>query len=176
MGISSMRFFSFELVGAVFAGTLILVGCGGSEAQDSRHLMDATCDSTHLWAGRPALSGLQIPDNDTNGITVTWDNQNCNLRAISSARLEICMNHTKPADLEWSITSPNSISAMDLPSPALVHSSCDQGQGQLHSISILSALNSNPITQGLWTLQVKDSVLGNTGTFRQWRVILQGLK
>ena len=171
-----MRYFSFGLIGAVLSGTLLLVGCGGSEVQDSPALKSAMCDSTKLWAGRPAQSGLQIPDNNANGITVTWDNQNCSLKSVSSAKLEVCMDHTNPVDLEWSITAPNSTSALALPSPTLAGSSCDFGQGQLHSISILSALSSAPITQGLWTLQVKDNVLGDTGTFRQWRVILQGLK
>lgn len=168
--------FRFGLLSVALAGSLLLAGCGGSEAQDSRILVSATCDSTLLWAGRPALSGLQIPDNNTSGITVTWDNQNCSLTSVSSAKLEICLNHTNPVDLEWSLMPPNSASSLTLPSPALLGSSCDSGQGQLHSIHLLPTLGSNPFTQGRWALQVKDRVLGNTGTLIQWRVILQGLQ
>jgi subtilisin-like proprotein convertase family protein len=65
---------------------------------------------------------------------------------------------------------------LTLPLPIQIGSSCDSGQGQLHSIHLLSSIGSNPVTQGRWTLQVKDRALGNTGTFRQWRVILQGLQ
>lgn len=175
-----MRYFPFGLIGAVLSGTLLIVGCGGSEVPnsvpDSAPQQSASCDSTNLWAGRPALSGLQIPDNNANGITVTWDNQNCNLRSASAAKLEICMNHTSPIDLEWSITSPNSANGLVLPLPTPLGLSCDTEQGQLHSIGLLSVIGSNPVTQGRWTLHVKDRVLGNTGTFRQWRVILQGLQ
>ena len=171
-----MRYFPFGLIGAVLSGALLLVGCGGSTVQDSPALKSATCDSTNLWAGRPAQSGLQIPDNNANGITVTWDNQNCSLKSVSSAKLEVCMDHTNPADLEWSILPPTSTSALTLPLPIQIGSSCDSDQGQLHSIHLLSAIGSNPVTRGRWTLQVKDRALGNTGTFRQWRVIVQGLQ
>lgn len=168
--------FRFGLPGAVLAGALLLVGCGGTEVQDSRNLVSATCDSTILWAGRPALSGSQIPDNDIDGITVTWDNQNCTLTSVSTAKLEICMNHTNPVDLEWSITPPNSTNTLALPSPTPLGVSCDFDQGQLHSLDLLPTTGTNPVTKGPWALQVKDRALGNTGTFRQWRMILQGLQ
>lgn len=168
--------FRFGIVFVTLAGSLFLAGCGGSEVQDSRFLVDTTCDSTNLWAGRPALSGLQIPDNPTSGITVTWDNQNCSLTSVSSAKLEICMNHTNPLDLEWSITPPNSTRTLALPLATPLGASCDSGQGQLHSIHLLSTIGFNPVTQGRWALQVKDRVLGNAGTLIQWRVILQGLQ
>jgi subtilisin-like proprotein convertase family protein len=166
----------FGLLCAALAGSLFLASCGGSGAQDSRTLLSATCDSTNLWAGRPALSGLQIPDNNNDGITVTWDNQNCTLTSVSTAKLEICLNHTNPVDLEWSIAPPNSTNTLALPMPTHLGVSCDFDQGQLHSLDLLSTTGSNPVTQGRWALQVKDRALGNTGTFRQWRVILQGLQ
>jgi subtilisin-like proprotein convertase family protein len=168
--------FRFGLPRAVLAGTLLLAGCGGTEVQDSRNLVSATCDSTTLWAGRPALSGSQIPDNNNIGITVTWDNQNCTLSSLSSAKLEICLNHTNPVDLEWSIAPPNSTTTLALPLPTHLGLSCDSRQGQLHSLDLLSTTGFNPVTQGRWTLQVKDRAPGNTGTFIQWRVILQGLQ
>jgi subtilisin-like proprotein convertase family protein len=168
--------FRFGLLCVALTGSLILAGCGGSEVQGSRTLEIATCDSTNLWAGRPALSGLQIPDNNTSGITVTWDNQNCSLTSVSTAKLEICLNHTNPVDLEWSIAPPNSTNTLALPLPTHLGVSCDFDQGQLHSLDLLSTTGSNPVTQGRWALQVKDRALGNTGTFRQWRVILQGLQ
>ena len=168
--------FRFGLFGAVLAITLLLAGCGGTEAQDSHNRVSATCDSTILWAGRPALSGLQIPDNNNDGITVTWDNQNCTLTSVSTAKLEICLNHTNPVDLEWSIAPPNSTNTLALPLPTHLGVSCDFDQGQLHSMDLLSTTGSNPVTQGRWALQVKDRALGNTGTLIQWRVILQGLQ
>ena len=168
--------FKFGLLGAVLASTLLLAGCGGTEVQDSHNRVSATCDSTILWAGQPALSGLQIPDNNNIGITVTWDNQNCALTSVSTAKLEICMNHTNPVDLEWSITTPNSTNSLALPLPTPLGVSCDFDQGQLHSLDLLSTTGTNPVTKGRWALQVKDRALGNTGTFRQWRVILQGLQ
>ena len=171
-----MRYFPFGLIGTVLSCSSLLAGCGGSEVHDSPTLRSATCDSTNLWAGRPALSGLQIPDNNTNGITVTWDNQNCSLRSVSSAKLEVCMNHTSTTDLDWSITPPNSTNALALPLPTPLGLSCDSGQGELHSLHLLSTIGSDPNTQGRWTLQVSDRVLGNTGTLIQWRVILQGLQ
>jgi subtilisin-like proprotein convertase family protein len=174
----NMRQFPFRLACLGLAGSLILAGCGGSPVQESSTLRDATCDSTSLWAGRPALSGLQIPDNNTSGITVTWDNQNCSLKSVSSARIEVCLAHTSPADLSWSILppTPNSALALALPSPTPLGSSCDSGQGQLQSIQMLSAIGTGPVTQGRWALQVKDRALGNTGTLIQWRLILQGLQ
>jgi subtilisin-like proprotein convertase family protein len=172
----NMRQFSFRLACVGWIGCLILAGCGGSQVQESSTLRDATCDSTSLWAGRPALSGLQIPDNNTSGITVTWDNQNCSLKSVSSARIEMCLTHTSPADLSWSILPPNSALAVALPSPTPLGSSCDFGQGQLQSIQLTSAIGTGPVTQGRWALQVKDRALGNTGTLIQWRLILQGLQ
>ncbi len=175
-GTLNMRQFSFRLACVGLVGSLILAGCGGSQVQESSTLRDVTCDSTSLWAGRPALSGLQIPDNNTSGITVTWDNQNCSLKSVSSARIEMCLAHTSPADLSWSILPPNSALALTLPSPTPLGSSCDSEQGQLQSIQLLSAIGTGPVSQGRWALQVKDRSLGNTGTLIQWRLILQGLQ
>ncbi len=168
--------FRFGLPGGVLAGALLLVGCGGTEVQDSRNLVSATCDSTILWAVQSDSSGSQIPDNNNIGITVTWDNQNCTLTSVSTAKLEICLNHTNPVDLEWSIAPPNSTNTLALPLPTPLGMTCDTRQGQLHSLDLLSTTGSNPVTQGRWALNVKDRALGNTGTFRQWRVILQGLQ
>lgn len=154
--------------------TFWLAGCGGSQVQGSQSFQNANCDSTTLWAARPALSGLQIPDNNASGIVVTWDNQNCSLKSVSSARVDVCLSHSSPADLDWSIVTPDSARALALPAPSLSGSSCDSGQGQLQTIPLLSALEPDPDTQGRWTLQVKDRVLGNTGALIQWRVILQG--
>jgi subtilisin-like proprotein convertase family protein len=172
----SMRQFSLGLVCASLAGALILASCGGTEVSDTRTLRDAACDSNNLWAVIQRQSGLQIPDNNASGITVSWDNQNCSLQSVSSAKLEVCLAHTSPTDLSWSITPPNTTTPLTLPSPTPLGSSCDSGQGQVHSTLLLSTIGSTPVTQGRWTLQVKDSVLGNTGTLIQWRVSLQGLQ
>jgi|GEM_PF-1566783 len=154
--------------------TVWLAGCGGSAIQNLPSSQNARCDSTSLWAGRPALSGLQIPDNNSSGILVNWDNQNCSLKSVASARVDICLSHSSPADLDWSITPPDSARALALPAPSLSGSSCDSGQGQLQTIPLLSAIGSNPVTQGRWALQVKDRALGNSGTLIQWRLVLEG--
>ena len=169
--------FRFGLPEAVLASTLLLAGCGGSEVQDSRHLVSATCDSTILWAVQSPPSGSQIPDNNNDGITVTWDNQNCSLTSVSTAKLEICLNHTNPVDLEWSIAPPNSTNTLALPLPTPLGMTCDTHQGQLHSLDLLSTTGSNPVTKGRWALNVKDRDSGNfSTTLIQWRVILQGLQ
>jgi subtilisin-like proprotein convertase family protein len=98
------------------------------------------------------------------------------LRSVSSAKLELCMHHTSPTDLEWSITPPNSTNGLVLPLPTQLGRSCDSGQGQLHSLHLLSTIGSDPITQGRWTLKVKDRVLGHTGSLIQWRVVFEGLQ
>ena len=155
-----------------------LAGCGGGGSGNTPNLRSATCDSTTLWAASPATNGSTIPDNNTTGISVTWDNQNCSLQSVSSAMLEICLSHTQPTDLLWTIKPPNSGTALNVTAPVnwnTTGSSCDSGQGKFQRIDLLPTVQNTVVTQGLWTLNVSDRISGDTGTLIQWRVIVQGL-
>ena len=170
----------------LFAVTCFLAACGGgggggSPASDAPSNppgpVSTTCDSRTLWAANPAASGTRIPDNNTSGIAVNWDNQNCNLKSVSAATLEICLDHPRPADLVWTITSP-SANRLTVTAPTDWNgtgTACDSGQGKLQRIDLLPTVQSSVKTLGLWTLNVSDQVTGIEGTLIQWRVVVQGL-
>lgn len=139
-------------------------------------LSDA-CDSTALWAARPANSGSRIPDNNDTGVTVTWDNQNCKLKTLTAATLEICLNHPRPADLVWTLNPPSSGAVLTPTAPANWNAngvSCDSGQGVLQTLSLLPADIATTTPRGNWALKVKDTLSGEEGFLIQWRVQLQG--
>ncbi|PUE12997.1 proprotein convertase P-domain-containing protein [Limnohabitans sp. T6-20] len=168
----------------LFAATCFLAACGGggggtpvSDAPNPASSVSTTCDSRILWAANPATSGTAIPDNNTSGISVTWDNQNCSLTSVSSATLEICLNHQRPADLVWKITPPSG-SPLTVTAPTdwnATGTACDSGQGKLQRIDLLPTVQSSVKTLGLWTLNVSDQNAGDVGTLIQWRVVVQGL-
>ena len=170
----------------LFAATCFLTACGGgggggtptSDAQGNPPgTVSTTCDSRTLWAANPASSGTRIPDNNTSGISVNWDNQNCRLQSVSSSTLEICLNHARPADLTWTITSPSG-GPLTLTAPAewnTTGTSCDSGQGKLQRIDLIPTVQSTVNPLGIWKLNVSDQVTGVEGMLIQWRVVVQGL-
>lgn len=167
---------SLFMTAALLAMTTLLVNCGGGGAPSSQSIA-ATCDSTTLWASHPTASGRGIPDNNTTGISVTWDNQNCPVRSVSTAFLEICLDHDDPTDLAWSLSQPGSGSPSALTVPSnwnSTGSNCDSGQGKLQRIDLLRSISSTVTPRGIWQLQVKDQIAGDAGTLIQWRVIIQG--
>jgi len=171
--------------GILLTLTALLASCGGgggdggsspsttSTAQSS----STRCDSTTLWAAHPATSGRSIPDIDGTGISVSWDNQNCTLRTVSSATLEVCLSHPRTSDLTWTISPPTSGTALTLSPRADWNSSgtaCDSGRGKFQRIDLLPTVTSDVSTRGNWTLHVKDQQLGDTGTLIQWRILIVG--
>lgn len=139
--------------------------------------VSGVCDSTALWAARPANSGSRIPDNNDTGVSVTWDNQNCNLQTLTTATLEICLNHLRPADLVWTLSPPSPSAVLTPTAPANWNTNgvpCDSGQGVLQTLSLLPADIAAMTPLGNWTLKVKDTRLGEEGFLIQWRVRLQG--
>ncbi len=173
-----MRFFPWTM--ALFFLTCLLASCGGGggTANTVRTPVQASCDSTLLYAA-PNLSGLGIPDNDATGITLTWDNQACALQSVVSATLDICLNHPKPSDLVWTITSPASETPRDITAPINSSASsddCDAGARKLQRIDLLNFFPSGITTLGRWSLKVKDELPGDVGTLIQWRVNIQGFQ
>ena len=168
--------------GILLTLTALLASCGGGGGGNTSLTTTATqpsptsCDSTTLWAAHPATSGRAIPDNDSTGISVSWDNQNCTLRTVTSATLEVCLSHPKTSDLSWTISPPAYSAPLTLTPPAdwnTSGSSCDSGQGKLQRIDLLTLLTPTA-TRGNWTLNVKDRRLGDTGTLIQWRILMVG--
>lgn len=166
--------------GILLTLTALLTSCGGGGAPPTTNATPPTsssCDTTTLWAAHPATSGRAIPDNDGTGVSVSWDNQNCTVRTLTSATLDICLSHTKPTDLAWTLSPPGSGAPLTLTSPADWNTSglsCDSGLGKLQRIDLLPMLTSTASTRGNWTLHVKDLMLGDTGTLIQWRILLVG--
>ena len=171
-----MRFFSWTM--ALFVLTCILSSCGGSAASTAPATVQATCDSGLLWA-MSTKSGARIPDNDSTGITLNWNNQTCALQSVRSATLDICLNHSKPSDLVWTITSPASATAMDITAPSnwsLTNDVCDGGQRKLQRIDLLPILTASIQPKGSWSLNVKDLSASSEGYLIQWHVNIQGLQ
>ena len=160
---------------ACLMAALWLSSCGGGGT--TALLAEATCDSSRLWAAHPSTSGTAIPDNNSQGITVRWENQNCALKSVSSAKLELCLKHDRPSDLVWSLTHPSGTSSANI---SVVNNwnandeICQFNSGKFQRVSL--QLGNHIATQGDWVLQVKDTQLGDTGTLIQWRLILEGLK
>ena len=170
---------SLSFTAALFVTTCFLASCGGGSGTPGTQT-SATCDSNTLWAVPLLQSGASITDNNAAGLSVTWDNQTCTLRSVSSVTLDICLNHSQPTDLVWTITAPSAASALTLTVPVnwnATGTACgDSGpsQGKLQRIDLPAAIQSIVTTRGLWTLNVSDRSPGNTGTLIQWRVIAQG--
>lgn len=168
---------------------LFLAGCGGGGSSNQSNTppndpadqgRSASCDSTLLWAAEPTPSGSLIPDNNSTGLTRQWNNESCALTTVTSARLDICLSHSAPSDLVWSITPPSATrsgpSALTLSAPNNWNSTgnaCDSGQGKQQSFDLL-AVTTLPTTSGRWTLQVSDLKAFDNGTLIQWRVRLEG--
>ena len=175
-----MRSFSWALTCLTLS--CLMAACGGGSNPSDNTKISASCDSTALWAASPSPSGTAIPDNNPIGISVTWDNQTCSLQTVSSAVLEICLNHSAPAELIWTLTPPSSINALPLTPPANWNASStvcgDAGptQGKLQRVDVPQSALSYAANRGRWTLHVSDQTLGNAGTLIQWRVIAQGYK
>ena len=169
---------------AMLGMTCLMAGCGGgSGASDAPQntLNAASCDSTTLWAVPASQSGLAITDNNTSGISVTWDNQTCTLQTVSSVSLDICLTHPAPDDLLWKITPPSSGASLPITVPANWNSTgtdCDLGNsvfGKLQRINLLPTVQPTVAIRGLWTLNVSDQRRGDTGNLVQWRLLVQGL-
>ena len=169
--------------GVLLTLTALLTSCGGgvttstTSTTSANQATSANCDSTTLWAAHPATSGRAIPDNDGAGISVSWDNQNCAVRSVSSVTLDICLSHPRPMDLIWTVSPPGSSAPLTLTSPAdwnTSGSSCDSGQGKLQRVDLLNRVTPTSNTRGNWTLNVKDQRLGDTGTLIQWRILIVG--
>jgi subtilisin-like proprotein convertase family protein len=165
--------------GILLSLTLLLTSCGGGSSSPATTQQPGhqTCDSTTLWAAHPATSGRAIPDNDSTGVSVSWDNQNCTIRTTTSATIEICLSHARTSDLSWSITPPGGFGALTFTHPAnwnTTGTACGLDQGKLQRIDLLPKLTSALNTRGIWTLHVKDQQLGDTGTLIQWRLLIQG--
>ena len=162
----------------LFCTAALLVSCGGGGSTSNPSARtNATCDSQSMWAVPSSSSGSLIPDNASTGISATWDNQNCSLQTVASASVDICLNHSQPADLAWTITTPATGNALTLSAPSNWNTSgtaCDDAQGKLQRIALPAAVQSISSTRGLWTLHVSDQSAGNTGTLIQWRVIIEG--
>jgi subtilisin-like proprotein convertase family protein len=154
---------------------LLLTACGGGEP--TALLAEATCDSSRLWAAHPSTSGSAIPDNNSQGITVRWENQNCALKSVSSVKLELCLKHDRPSDLVWSLTHPSSTSPTNISVSNNWNTNdeiCQFNSGKFQRVDL--HLGNNIATRGDWALQVKDTQLGDAGTLIQWRLISEGLK
>lgn len=165
--------------GILLSLTLLLTSCGGGSSSSTMkpQSTNLTCDSTTLWAAHPATSGRTIPDDDSTGVSVSWDNQNCTIRATTSATIEICLSHARTSDLSWSITPPSGVGALTFNPPTNWNTSttaCGFDQGKLQRIDLLPTLTSAVNTRGIWTLRVKDQQVSDTGTLIQWRLLIQG--
>ena len=163
-------------IAALLGMTSILVSCGGGSSPSSQSSAPP-CDSNTLWASHPAASGRGIPDNNVSGTSVSWDNQNCQIRSVTSAFIEVCLNHPRPSDLTWSVTPPNAGTSTSLSVSGnwITNSTtCSSVGDKFQRIDLLSSLSSTVATRGTWQLQVKDLLTGDTGTLNQWRVIIQG--
>lgn len=163
-------------IAALLAMTTLLVSCGGGGAASSQSIA-ATCDSTTLWAIPSTDSGRGIPDNNATGTSVSWDNQNCQVRSVTSAFIEVCLNHPRPSDLTWSVTPPNpgTSTTLTVSGNWITNSTtCSSSGDKFQRIDLLPSLSSTVVTRGTWQLQVKDLIAGDTGTLNQWRVIIQG--
>lgn len=158
----------------------LLASCGGSSTPSSAIASpspNASCDSTTLWAAHPAPSGRAIPDLDGTGISVNWDNQNCTVRTISSAVLEICLKHPRTSDLSWTLTPPAPGVPWTLTPPANWNTSgtaCGSDGEKMQRIDLLPTVSTTLRPVGNWTLNVKDQLLGDAGTLIQWRLLIQG--
>lgn len=163
-------------IAALLAMTSLLVSCGGGSSP-SAQISAPPCDSTTLWASQPAAFGRGIPDNNVSGISVSWDNQNCQIRSVTSAFIEVCLNHPRPSDLTWSVTPPNpgTSTTLTVSGNWITNSTtCSSSGDKFQRIDLLPSLSSTVLTRGTWQLQVKDLIAGDTGTLNQWRVIIQG--
>ena len=163
-------------IAAMLAIIPLLVSCGGGSSP-SNQSSAPSCDSNTLWASHPAASGRGIPDNNVSGTSVSWDNQNCQIRSVTSAFIEVCINHPRPSDLTWSVTPPNSGTSTTLAVSGnwITNSTtCSSAGDKFQRIDLLSSLSSTVATRGTWQLQVKDLMTGDSGTLNQWRVIIQG--
>jgi len=161
---------------ALLAMTILLVNCGGGGTPSSQSIAQP-CDSTTLWASPSTASGRGIPDNNATGTSLSWDNQNCQIRSVTSVVIEVCLNHPRPSDLTWMVTPADSVST----NPLTVSgnwitntTSCSSPGDKFQRIDLLPLLPSTVAARGTWQLQVKDLVTGDIGTLNQWRVIIQG--
>jgi subtilisin-like proprotein convertase family protein len=160
---------------ALIAMTTLLTHCGGG-GTPSNQSVAPVCDSNTLWA-TDRSSGIGIPDNDMTGTSVSWDNQNCQIRSVTSAFIEVCLHHSRPSDLTWAVTTPNSVTSTPLTVSGnwtANSTTCSSSGDQFQRIDLLPSLPSNVVTRGIWRLEVKDLIRNDTGTLNQWRVIIQG--
>lgn len=160
---------------ACLLAAFLLTACGGGEPTAA--LIAGTCNSTRLWV-QPDRSGRTIPDNNPEGISVRWDNQNCTLQSVTTATLDICLNHHLPSDLAWTIVPPigNPVSVPVGDSWSSTDISCNNNAGKFQRLNLLANLTGKTTTQGVWVLQVSDLKAGDEGKFIQWQLILEGLK
>ena len=156
---------------------LFLTACGGGSEPPGTLIAD-TCNSTRLWVVQSTKSGTAIPDNNSQGINVRWDNQNCALKSVSTATLGICLKHPSPSDLVWTITPPsgNAVLLSVLNSWNTSDISCNNNDGKFQNLNLVNSLGNSMRTQGDWVLKVSDQQSGDEGTFIQWQLTLEGLK
>ena len=106
-----------------------------------------------------------IPDNNTNGISGSIYVERSKAFNAANSKIHIALEHPNPADLSVSLRSPEGTEIELLtPGTSLPNYINDKFPDDILPATELSAFNGeNP--NGNWTINIKDTVAGNTGKF-----------
>jgi subtilisin-like proprotein convertase family protein len=121
--------------------------------------------ATNIFSAQTGLN-LSIPDNNTNGITQTFDFSNSNLR-VEHVTVTVSVTHTYRGDLAITLTSPSgTISRL-----AEKH---NDGGTNYSGYTFMSTFNWSEISRGIWTVKITDLAADDTGTLTSIRMDILG--
>lgn len=163
--------FSFLIPDATACGSTLPVNINYSHATAAGIVSKKV--STNLLVGSAFTTqfstfneALEIPDNDSNGITQTVSVVGRALFNDNNVRVHLSFEHPNPADLDIKLRSPKGTEIIlvkpDNNLPTYVNHKFPSDLEPVDSFSILN--NENP--NGTWTLTVKDTKPGNVGEFQ----------
>ncbi|MGK3118991.1 S8 family serine peptidase [Pseudomonas corrugata] len=132
---------------------------------------------------KPLESGVlnrTITDGQSGGISHSLTMGNANI-SVEHVEVKVSLTHARPGDLILKLISPSGTESILMSRPGKVPGSAasDRGDSDFDEASTLdyvfdTALLRGESTQGDWTLQVIDTVTGDTGTLNSWSLNVYG--
>ena len=155
----------------------LLASCGGGGGSPHVATIDDQCTLSLQYADGNS-SGIGIPEGGNWSTGVSQRLSGCAIERLQTIRLDLCLKHPSPGDLEARIEGPG-VTVTNLSGPSTVEDAvCSALDPQARVLKLsTSASSSMASLNGDWRVQVSDRQSGyGSGTLIRWSMRLDGLR